>query len=452
MIYEVDGLLLRNDFSLNNKNVVLAVSGGMDSMSMLVFFVNNKEYYGIKNISVAHFNHGLRIFESDKDEEFVKQYSASIGIGFLSERGKMSSLDKPKSHTMESWARELRYDFLNRCSQEKDAVILTAHTMNDVAETVVFNMIRGMRFTGASGIPFQNRNVIRPFLFLSRNQISEYVKQHEIPYINDSTNYENNFSRNRIRNLVFPELLKINSKAAEHIFAFSSFVKDANEYFVKEARKLILNSIVEGDKFKISILLDADPLILSYMIKEILHLKGIENIYEKHINLAIDVVNGLMKTVDLNKDYMFCSDCEFVYFIKKETMISEPFNMVAKIGVNITPFGIVYIAKHNINGNNDSLYTSQNTLDYDKIKGTMYLRSRLPSDKFSSKQRGQTKSLKKLFNERMIPISMRDQIPLLVDDNGIIFIPGEGTSRLVETDEKTNTILIISMLEVFSDE
>lgn len=446
MIDKVDELFKQNNFSLKDKSIVIAVSAGMDSMSMLTFFCENKEYYGIKEITVAHFNHNLRDEESNLDEQFVKDYCKHNNVECITENGLMSSKEKPKGHTIESWARELRYSFLSRVASLKNSLIFTAHTMNDSVETVLFNLTRGTGLKGCSGISFMNGEIVRPFLNITRDEIVEYVEEKSIPFRNDSTNALNIYSRNRIRNNVIPELLSVNSKAIENISGFSNFVNTIDIYLTEQSDILTNSSYISEDSYSKKILLEADSLILSYSLKGMLEVREIKKINEKIIKLMMSVVKGELNSVEIEKDIYFSSNNDNVFFSKKDIAMNDSYSIHLDIGDNETPFGRIALDKTYRTETNN--YTSQNMLDCDKIVGKLFIRNRANGDRFTSSKRGQTKSIKKLFNERKIPNNLRSSLPLLVDDIGIIWIPNEGVSSRVVVDDNTKNILTISFSEV----
>ncbi|MCL1830494.1 MAG: tRNA lysidine(34) synthetase TilS [Oscillospiraceae bacterium] len=450
MINKVDELLSANNFSFHNKNIVLAVSGGMDSMSMLFFFCKNKDYYKIKGITVAHFNHNLRAIESDEDEAAVRDLSEILGVKLITENGNMDRLPKPKGYGTESWARELRYEFLKRTAEDCSGYILTAHTKNDSAETVLFNLIRGTKFRGLSGIPFQYDNIIRPFLNISRSEIEQYITLHDIPYRTDLSNLTDDFSRNKIRNHIIPLLETINSKTTEHILEFAEFSRYTDSYLTAISQNILKQARTKTGDYSLNHITSCDSLVKRYVLRAILEENHIETYSANLISLMMDVVDSKLTSVEISKDTYFTRDDTTVGIKSKNTTGIIPFRIAADVGIHQLILGVVEIERYELSEQLQQLSgTSQNTLDCDKIKERMYLRSREPSDTFTSMIRGQTKSIKKLFNERMIPVEMRSQIPLLADDDGIVWIPGEGIAKRVAVDSETKSVYIISFKEVY---
>jgi tRNA(Ile)-lysidine synthase len=185
--------------------ILLAVSGGVDSMVMLHLF----HHLGF-DVSVAHCNFQLRP-EAVQEQDLVSHLCASKGIPFFVKQFDTLLYAKEKGISTQVAARELRYDFFQWLSDAHGyRCIATAHHANDTLETVLLNLVRGTGIDGVTGIPRTNGDVIRPMLFATRAQIIAYAKANEIPWLEDSSNAENHYSRNLLRNEVVPILKRIN--------------------------------------------------------------------------------------------------------------------------------------------------------------------------------------------------------------------------------------------------
>ena len=162
------------EFSLlgdyNNPTITVALSGGADSMALLNVLLELKEELKI-SVEAAHFNHLIRGAEAERDEEFVKCACESLGVKLYIGRGDVPKYAKEKGVSLETAAREMRYDYLNRINKD---FIATAHTASDNLETVLFNLSRGTAIDGLCGIPPKRENFIRPLILATRNQVEEY--------------------------------------------------------------------------------------------------------------------------------------------------------------------------------------------------------------------------------------------------------------------------------------
>lgn len=197
--------------------ILLAVSGGIDSMYMLNMA---SELFPGATFAVAHCNFGLRGENSDADEEFVRRACEQAGYRFFSKRFDTKGFSKEKGISIEMAARELRYSwFLELCVNEGFDVTAVAHNANDNAETLLLNILRGTGGRGLRGMARQNGRILRPLLGITREEILDYMREKHLEWREDHTNAENEYKRNKIRNEVFPVFGEINP----------SFVRTLNE-------------------------------------------------------------------------------------------------------------------------------------------------------------------------------------------------------------------------------
>ena len=189
--------------------VICAVSGGADSMALVWCLYLLREPLEL-TISAAHFNHGLRGGESDRDEEFVRRFCADYGIALTVGRGQI----RAQGRGLEDAARRARYAFLE--SLEPGARIATAHTADDNAETVLLHLLRGAGLRGLGGIAPSRGRVIRPMLSVTRREVEEFLARWSVPHVEDSTNGRPDFLRNRIRSEVVPVLRRENPQFVQN--------------------------------------------------------------------------------------------------------------------------------------------------------------------------------------------------------------------------------------------
>ncbi|MEW5950487.1 MAG: tRNA lysidine(34) synthetase TilS [Elusimicrobiota bacterium] len=215
---------LKNEPLFENKYpILLAVSGGKDSMALLYYFAKKR-----KNIIAAHFNHAIRGKESDADEKLVKKYCFDNSVPFVSAKADIPLLSKKRKETLEHTARKERYVFLEKAARKYGCkIICTAHHADDNSETFLLNLLRGKDLKGLSGIPkkrilSEDICVFRPFLDISRKEIEVFVKVNKIPYSEDKTNKDEKYFRNWIRNTLIPLLETKQPKIKEHINFYCS--------------------------------------------------------------------------------------------------------------------------------------------------------------------------------------------------------------------------------------
>jgi tRNA(Ile)-lysidine synthase len=202
--------------TLNHK-LLIAVSGGADSMALLYLLASLS-----KNIAVAHCNFGLRGTESDLDENLVVNTCKQLNIPVFSKRFETEKYVKKHAVSLQMAARELRYEWFHQlCYDHPFQWMATAHHQDDNVETILMNILRGTGIAGLKGIPLQNGLIIRPLLFAHKKQLVAYLNMNNYAYRTDLSNHENKYTRNKIRNIILPLLSELNHNATQHIHQLS---------------------------------------------------------------------------------------------------------------------------------------------------------------------------------------------------------------------------------------
>ncbi|HZK20854.1 MAG TPA: tRNA lysidine(34) synthetase TilS, partial [Oscillospiraceae bacterium] len=218
MIEKTIKTIKRYNMISNGEVIVIGLSGGADSVSLLHLLIVLGDRFNI-SVAAAHLNHMLRGKEADGDERFVIELCKSLNVPLLTEKIDCERVAKQSKRGIEECARALRYELFERAAQKFGASkIATAHTANDNFETVLLNITRGSALKGIGGIPPVRGNIIRPIIECTRDEVLQYCDENALSYVTDATNFCDDYSRNRIRNRVIPELLSINSGA---VFAAS---------------------------------------------------------------------------------------------------------------------------------------------------------------------------------------------------------------------------------------
>ena len=271
--------------------VLLAVSGGVDSMTMANLALASPVP---GRICVAHMNFSLRGAESDGDEAFVRQWCKERGVEFFSRKVDTQAYAGQHGISIEMAARELRYDWFNELLKDKGLdFVAVAHNLNDCAETMYLNILRGTGLRGISGIRPVNGNVIRPMLEFPRSEISRYALRNAIKFRMDSTNMESEYSRNRIRNEVFPQFELINPSFLQAVATSMEHFAAAQEYMeahLSEEEKLFLSE--EDGVIKLDMeALRADR-FRSYRMFDILSRYGFNAAQVKQIEESLNAGSG----------------------------------------------------------------------------------------------------------------------------------------------------------------
>jgi tRNA(Ile)-lysidine synthase len=235
MLKQLIAFIKKNNLFANEERVLLAISGGLDSMVMLALFIEG----GFK-VGVAHANFKLRGEESEGDEAFVKSFCLANGIPFFTTAFDTNNYAAEKKISIQMAARELRYQWFRHLMKDEGFnKIATAHHADDQAETIFLNMVKGEGLNGLTGMPLNKRNVVRPLMFATKEDLKHYARNHHLKWREDSSNKEDNYQRNFIRHQIFPRIHKINPGLNESLLRTS--VKAKGEM-------LILNQGIEAIK------------------------------------------------------------------------------------------------------------------------------------------------------------------------------------------------------------
>ena len=239
------------DMIQNDDKIVIGVSGGPDSMTLLNILNNIKEKWNIK-LYVAHINHMMRK-EADEETEYVKEFCAKIKVDFFAKRIKVEEEAKRLKIGTEEAGRNIRYAFFEEIAKKVGAnKIATAHNSNDNAETVLMNLLRGTSVSGLKGIEkVRDGKFIRPIIECNRNEIEAYCRENNLDPKYDKTNYENVYTRNKIRNLLIPYLQKeFNPNIIEGLNRLSSLASEEEQFINKIVENEYEKVLISGDSNK----------------------------------------------------------------------------------------------------------------------------------------------------------------------------------------------------------
>ena len=226
--------------------IVLGVSGGPDSLFMLDILNKIKEQLQIE-IIVAHVNHMIRV-EADEEEQFVKAFCEEIGVDFYSKRIEVEKYANNNKIGIEEAGRKIRYEFFEEiCNKVGANKIAIAHNKNDKVETIIMHALRGSGISGLQGIQPKTNKIIRPIIEIERQDIEKYCKQQNLEPRIDKSNFDNTYTRNRIRNIVIPYIKEeFNPNILETMTRLSEVITEENAFLNKlveiEYKKIVLGT------------------------------------------------------------------------------------------------------------------------------------------------------------------------------------------------------------------
>lgn len=226
--------------------VLCALSGGGDSVYLLCRLLEGAEQGGY-TVRCAHYNHRLRE-SARRDENFVRELCTRWEVPLTVGSGDVAGESARRGIGTEECAREMRYAFLEKTARETGCTcIATGHNAGDNAETVLMNLIRGCSLRGLTGIPERRGSIVRPMLDVSRQEIRDYLDAHGIPYVEDETNGDERYTRNRVRRQLIPLLEEMNPRAVEHINALSRYLREDEGALEKEAEGIFARAERRGE-------------------------------------------------------------------------------------------------------------------------------------------------------------------------------------------------------------
>jgi len=419
-------------FSLLEKasTVTVALSGGADSMALLHALLSLSEKLNI-TVKAAHLNHMIRGEEALRDENFVKESCKALGVELFCERANVPEYARKRGISTELAAREIRYSFLERINQ---GVIATAHTASDNLETVLFNLARGTAIDGLCGIPPKRGIFIRPVILCTREQIEDYCHHNNISYVTDSTNLSDQYTRNKIRHQIIPHLKEINPSVENSVLRTTGLLRE-DSLFLESVADGFLSCNVSDGCLNLSEFEKLHPPIAKRVIKKFIETEK-SNITLENIHVE-EVYGALYKNCKIslpqNRSAVITKDKLRVVNNGESTQRKEEY-IVNITGIEASNF------KKDKKINNLLL---NNSLDCDKIMGKSVLRTRLPGDSIRLRNRGCTKTLNRLFSENGVPLCERDNLPVLADDKGVIWVYGFGCAQRCAVTEATERIFII---------
>ncbi len=417
--------------------IVIGLSGGADSVALTHILCSE---YTAKKLICVHVNHGIRGDEASRDEQFTVDFCKKLGVEVHVVHADVKQIAKEQGISEEECGRNIRYSEFNKLVGE-NGVIATAHNADDNAETVLMNLVRGTGIKGMCGIPPIRGNIVRPILNLSRDNIEKYCAENGLNYVIDSTNLTNDYSRNKVRNLIFPLLKEINNSAIENINRSSS-IFDETYYFIENIAKNTLKNV--SDKYGIDTekLNRYDEFTIKQVVSQYLKEKAIFNAEQKHIDELYKIIRNKSGAVVLpsNKKISISQNILSINTPKTQediTILLE--NEVEYMGKLLS---IKKITEFYVN-NDKFLFTS--LIDCDKIKNDISVGKRREAERFTAVKRN-TKTLKKLFNEAKIPVFNRDDIAIIRDGDEIVYIEGFGVDKKYMVTDKTKNVaqIIIS--------
>ena len=413
LLEKVKADILRNNLIKTGDSILVAVSGGMDSVCLLHLLLSLRDVFSI-HLSVAHVNHMLRGAESDRDEAFVRKLCEKYDIPFYLKKADVKKIADAQKQSIEEAGRSVRYDFFRDIQKQYHiSKIATAHNKDDNVETVCMRFMRGTGIHGLGGIPIANNfGVIRPLLHTSREEIEGYITVSALPYVTDSSNLCDDYTRNQIRHHVIPYIEKHFNHNFKETLSDNIALYDETESFMELYTESVIYKYIRkefyGFSAKISHLLQEHPAIAKRMIRITLSKLTGTSVPNKTVqNLYESMHNKNSFSVDISANVAVHISYDTIYFYQKDFTEKTSYSISIEQGTG----EISFADKHTI-------YLKP-TLDKNKIT----VRKKMPGDRIYLGNCGH-KKLKDLLIDEKVPAFIRDTIPMVLYENEVIWVCG----------------------------
>jgi len=434
---QVIDYIKENNLIKSGEIIGVACSGGRDSISLLHYLNSIKSDLDCEVVAV-NVDHGIRS-TSALDTEFVMQFCKQHGIRAYKFKAEALKVAKEEKLTIEQAARKVRYGVFETVIKKGlvDKIAL-AHHLNDQAETVLLNIIRGAGLTGAKGMePIRDGVYIRPLLATPRESIMAYLDEYNLEFVEDETNNDINYSRNYIRNIVMPSLRKRFGAVDKNIVNFSKICKQDDDFITSNIN---MGAIVENNettKIPLAYFYQAEAVVNRILMK-VLSRFAPQDIERKHLKIvrefAVESANGSMINLPFKVKVLKEYDYIVIGDIKKREAVGEYAFRSGKLAVE--GYGII---RSTISKVFTHPKIHQHIIDADRLPTTAKWRFRQEGDMFAPLGMGGSKKLKEYFIDKKIPQRMRDSIPVLAVENKILAVADVEIADELKVTENTRS-------------
>ncbi|MCX8054424.1 MAG: tRNA lysidine(34) synthetase TilS [Ignavibacteria bacterium] len=455
-VQKVEHFLINDMLIDGASKIVLAVSGGVDSMTLLDVMAILAEKYQFK-LAVAHFNHNLRGADSNKDLDFVKNEAKNYGIPFYFASGKVKKYAEKNSISIETAARVLRYNFFERVSRNFNAdFVATAHTANDSVETFFINLFRGSGLTGLCGIPFRRQLIkdvllIRPLIDFKKNELIEYANIRNIKWREDNSNSLLEYTRNKVRLDLIPKLENdFNPSIIDVINRTTRLIQSADRiihnYVKKHLPDIIENVSSDSFCFNIPILSTFDKFVQGEMMQtaflkyfrlsppSLAKIDRILDLIDSETGAFFEITKSITVAKDRNHLVFFRN------FEKKE--INLIINKIGTYTINGYKINLQEVNKRQVKLSNSP---NEEYLDFDLVPSLLYIRNWKDGDSFQPLGMQGTVKISDFLTNQKISFLERSKILVLCSKNDIIWVIGKRISEKYKIKEDTKRFLKIEL-------
>lgn len=432
-----EGLLAEGD------HVIVGLSGGADSVCLLYCLLSLREVLGI-TVSAVHVHHGIRGEEADRDANFCSRLCMHEKIPFRLLHADVPEEARKRNRSLEEAGREIRYLRFRELRRDYEIMhpgtrcrIAVAHHMDDQAETVLMNLCRGTGLRGLAAMPSERDGIIRPLLSCRRRNIEEWLKARGYEWIEDGTNSSDDYTRNRIRHHLLPEICEINSRGVEHLAFIARQAGEWDAWLVSETEKWMSGrkDLTVLPVEELAALPEAlcGRIVLECLAKAVgsrrnigsRHIRAVQSLLTSQVGSKIRLPGGLTA----ERGY------QEIFFRREDTLSGKRETLPVRADFSVFPLrkGQKIPEKE---------YTKW--FDYDKISKSVGFRTRKQGDELVLAGVG-TKTVQRYMIDARIPAEERDRIPILAAGDSVLWIVGYRMNAAYQVTEDTRTVLQVTV-------
>ncbi len=428
--------------------LLVGISGGPDSVALLHMLCGLRQSGQVKRLFAAHVNHGIRSAPAEEDAAFVRALCAEWDVALYETRVDVPKLQLELGQTLEEAARSARYAFLREAKQASGSSwIVTAHHMDDQAETVLLHLLRGTGLAGLCGMKAVSGDIFRPLLDVSRAELLAYAEANGLSYRTDETNMEPCCLRNRIRLELLPLLREgYNPSISEGIARMAALLGEDEAYLAAEAAQRLLEAELPSGGYDRKLLASLPMPIQTRAVRMMLSREGaLYNLQQAGVYRLCTLLKGRTGTrMELPNGMEAQVHYDAIIIGKPEADGVEPVETTwLWPGETKTPQG-AYIAEFTPGWRQDeSAFVAY--MDADKLPAEAVVRTRRPGDRFRPLNAPGTRKLKDYLIDKKFPQTER-RLPLIASGGDVLFFPGGTVAHAVRVGEETKRVLRVAFV------
>lgn len=436
MLFKFQEHLSENLPFLKEKKLLLAISGGLDSM-VLAHLLKQSGYY----VSLAHCNFQLRGNESDGDEKFIREFASENNLKLFVTNFDTDSFAKDNKLSIQVAARQLRYIWFHQLLEENNLdYILTAHHLDDNLETFLINFTRGTGLEGLTGIPVQNDKIVRPLLNFSREEIKSFASENKIEWREDSSNSSDKYLRNKLRHDIVPILKGLNPSFLNSFQDTLSHLQQAKS-LAEDASVLVYKQVVTEKEIQ-----------KHFNIAELKRLPNFEAYLFQWLQpFGFKAWNDISNLTEAQSGKFVFSE-SYRLLKDRDVLILEP---ISTVDLNVYEIRENELEmKHPIHlqisfGNSIENQSDSNSIYVDKetLKFPLYIRKWQEGDYFCPAGIDGKKKLSKYFKDEKMSLAEKENTWILLSDNQVVWIIGKRSDRRFHIKNTTQEIVKIEILK-----